>query len=437
MRMPKILTLAAMAGLALFALGQSCGGSKNLCQDNNVRCEDPLTCDPLDGVCKCGGRGGTVCRENYVCDIGSVTCVPTLCANVNCSNGMSCDGTDGKCKCGGTGGKACEPGFVCDPAKKQCAGALSCAELACPKNQVCDPQTVTCKCGTATCQADETCSVGQDGAKACTQSLCATTRCAPGTACDPVDGYCKCNGVLCQSGQACACPAGSDGGACLEAERSCQVSSSCNNVSCTGGLTCDPTDGKCKCGGPGGQECGSEQICSLGPPPQCQGGAKCQKPDGGPVLCPGGTSCDPEDGTCKCGGLGGQECAAADGGDPGEVCVASSFQQACRRPCDVRSADCPNGTYCFFDSAGATPVAYCAPPSDTRQSGQSCTAPTACFEENPTRALHCNGLVTGSSGICRSYCDVTVGDSSCPQVPAHNCLQINAASAGYGYCQPT
>ena len=43
--------------------------------------------------------------------------------------------------------------------------------------------------------------------------------------------------------------------------------------------------------------------------------------------CDDGMSCDRDDGTCKCGGAGGVECSS------GEVCVSTPFSYACRLAC--------------------------------------------------------------------------------------------------------
>jgi hypothetical protein len=251
-----------------------------------------------------------------------------------------------------------------------------------------------------------------------------------------MDGYCKCNGLLCQSGEACSCPPGSDGGVCDDTARKCLAGGSCANASCDGGTTCDPVDGQCKCGGPGGPVCASNQLCALGPSPQCQGGAQCTLPDGGPKTCPAGFSCDSEDGLCKCGGRGGQVCAPADAGQPAEVCVQSGLLQACKRPCDVRTPDCPMGYSCFYDSAAVTPEAYCAVPTGMVPEDNACNVATACYSGSPPRAMHCNGLAIGQTGICRPYCDVAAGMGGCLQTPtAEICTQISDAPMGFGYCQ--
>ncbi len=430
--------IALVAALGFSALLGGCGGgTRDLCREKKVVCDTPLSCDPSDGVCKCGGRGGPVCGEQTVCDPTTNTCLSTRCGDKDCRGGTSCDQNDGLCKCGGTGGAACSTGQVCNPSTKQCAPAADCSQIACPANQVCDTATRTCKCGTATCAAGDYCAVS-GASKSCMPSLCSGVSCAPNNVCDPNDGRCKCNGAVCQSGQACACPGGSaDGGTCAATARTCKAGSGCVGVTCpNNGTTCDPVDGQCKCGGPGGPVCTAQQICSQAVK-QCQGGDQCKNGDGTPKLCLGGTSCDPEDGKCKCGGRGGVECKPAAGGEPAEVCVSTPFQQACRRPCTPHASDCPSGVFCYFDSTAATPVAYCAPNTDTKGEGDQCTTPTACYVTIPApKSKHCFGLALGSSGFCRDYCDVTAGTAGCVQVPAHTCEQIANAPAGYGYCRP-
>jgi len=446
--MSKNLLLAACAATLVGAITASCG-TNNPCVDKNIRCESPLVCDPGDAICKCGGRGGVVCPDGFTCDPTANVCQSTRCSKVDCTSqpGTSCDVLDGTCKCGGTGGQACTDAQTCNPNAKACVPRTNCSQLACPRNMTCDPASGACLCGGAACTAGQACAVGANDAKSCVADACNGVTCTGNNVCDPESGLCKCGvgaaAALCQLGQSCACPAGSDGGACQPSERSCQAAGPCQAGACGNGTTCDPVDGQCKCGGPGGPVCASNQICALGPPPQCQGGQQCTQPDGGPKVCNGGTSCDPEDGRCKCGGRGGIVCAPAGGldggtGDPAEICIQNPVQQACRRPCDIRNPDCADPTLCYYDSSATTPAAYCAVNTDTRTEESACTTPTACFSTTPTRRpLHCNGLVLGQTGICRAYCDVATGTAGCIQVPRpQNCVQINGAPVGYGFCQP-
>jgi hypothetical protein len=440
----KNVVWAVMAGLVAGVTAASCGGgTRNLCVDRNVQCESPLSCDPGDGACKCGGRGGVICSTGFVCDPVANTCQSTRCAKVDCSDkfGTSCDVLDGQCKCGGTGGGVCSASETCNPLTKACAPSRDCRQAGCNRNTTCDQATGKCLCGTVECATSQSCSVSGTGDRVCAPNPCKGVACTGANLCDPSDGFCKCNDVVCQSGEACACPTGSDGGQCAASERSCRAGTACQGVSCQNGTTCDPVDGQCKCGGPGGPICSAIQICALGPPAKCQGGVQCINPDGGSRVCPSGTSCDPEDGLCKCGGRGGVVCApagGADGGDdPAEVCVQNPNQQACRRPCDIRSPDCSTGAFCYFDSSATTPVAYCAVPTGRTAELSACTSPTTCFATSPApRSLHCNGLSLGQTGLCRAYCDLAAGPAGCIQVPtAQRCLQITGAPNGYGYCQ--
>lgn len=395
-----------MKWLLVMLLACACGNSKNLCA--SVACDSPLACDPGDGVCKCGGRGGVVCQEGFVCSAGN-TCESIR--QVDCSDtpGTSADVFDGVCKCGGTGGQVCASTETCNPSSKTCLTSSVCA---CGLNESC--ASGRCLCGAAECGAGKTCTTE----KLCVDDACAGVACTGTNQCDPKDGLCKCNGALCLSGEACE-PSG------------CRVGTACAGVSCVSPATCDPVDGLCKCGGPGGPRCGAVQVCALGPPLQCQGGEQCTSIDGGAKSCTSGSSCDPEDGRCKCGGLGGSECVGA------QVCIRTASSQACRQPCDVRNPDCAAGTYCYFDSSAATPAAYCSPATDSKAEESACTQATACFAVGPPRALHCAGLVLGQTGICRSYCDLAGGSSGCVQVPrAQNCVQISGAPTGYGVCLP-
>lgn len=435
--------VAILAALISAVITVACGsGPADLCKDKNVRCEAPLACDADDGICKCGGRGGVLCAEGFVCDGLSNTCLSTRCAGVSCGAGTSCDVLDGTCKCGGTGGQICAANEMCEPAAKLCKANTDCSTVACPVNQACDPQTGACVCAGASCTTGQSCTVNMDNSKVCQADNCSGVKCLGDTTCDGADGRCKCNGAVCPSGSVCGCPAGADGGPCATKAKTCVPGSACANVTCQGGTTCDPSDGQCRCGGPGGPSCAPDQVCSL-TTFQCQGGNQCGTADGGTKECPAGTSCDPEDGQCKCGGRGGDACEPGTDGGVEETCVQSIFAQTCRPKCDPRLQDCPSGQYCYFDTTARTPTAYCAVPTDMKLQDQGCNAATACFTTNPSpRGLFCNGLGTfempGSTGFCRAFCDTTVANNaSCAQVPkAQTCNAIMGADPGVGFCDP-
>ena len=57
--------------------------------------------------------------------------------------------------------------------------------------------------------------------------------------------------------------------------RSCRPGTACAGVNCSAARRATRSTDKCKCGGPGGPTCASNQVCALGPPRQCQGGAQC------------------------------------------------------------------------------------------------------------------------------------------------------------------
>src|SRR5690606_10959325 len=88
-------------------LGVACGDDEvkevNLCE--GVVCDvnyPGSTCDPLDGLCKCGtGDDRILCKSGEACEADPTpTCIETACVGVHCDNGQVCDPTDGVCKCG-------------------------------------------------------------------------------------------------------------------------------------------------------------------------------------------------------------------------------------------------------------------------------------------------------------------------------------------------
>jgi hypothetical protein len=450
-----LFAFATIGVVVAFGAASGCGG-KNKC--GAVTCSDPFTtCDPTDGVCKCGGYGGTVCPGATTCDVTTATCrcggqggitcpdgfdcdpvaircVSPNCDNKTCAQGMSCDLVDGRCKCGGSGGVACGSTELCDSSTRHCVSAPQCVGVTCASGTCCDPADGTCKCGadrvgtTSLCQGAGTlvtCPAYQACVnKQCVQNKCVGVTCTGGTACDPADGKCKCNGVACAFGQACGCGA-TDGGTgdagCADSQKTCVGQPACASVRCAGNTTCDPADGACKCGGPGGTICADGQTCDVSLK-RCTGTDYCAG-----VTCAGRTQCDPKDGICKCGGLGGKVCQASDGGVD-QVCAAIGGTNQCIAPCDPRMQTC-TGTAdggvpsaCYFDSAAQ--VAYCAP-AGTLTDGRLCQNFNDCVQ-----GFQCLDSLTAK--LCRRYC--AVGQAgTCPA--GRYCLQIVNAPSGVGACQ--
>lgn len=402
------LLIAATAALAFAAA--ACGDPQqptNVDPCANVSCEAGNSCDPTDGKCKCGGEGGIFCTADETCDAERKLCVSSLCAEVTCGGGTSCDPADGKCKCGGSGGPVCEAGEQCDPQTRTCVAADLCATVSCGGGTTCDPADGLCKCDGEVCGDFEVCKSGQ-----CVADKCAGVNCTGGTLCDPDDGQCKCAGVACGYGQICACVGGGD---CAAAEKRCTGVQRCANVECSDGTTCDPADGKCKCGGPGGPVCGFGQSCDV-MAGACLGGDRCQG-----VTCSDGLSCDPEDGVCKCGGLNGQVCLE------GEACAVVNGQNRCVTPCDPLSQLCGAGKACYYEVDVG--MAFCQT-AGSKEEGSGCAESAEC-----EMGLHCNKHA-GQTGACRRYCDKGAPNGgSCPLWPhAQKCEEIKGAPPGVGAC---
>jgi hypothetical protein len=111
-------TVAHVVALLLLAL-TDCPGSSNPCL--NVVCAPAPdggasgeTCDPTDGLCKCGfssTSAGVACQAHTSCDPVSGTCISTLCKGVICDALEICDPNDGLCKCNG---EVCPKGVTCN-----------------------------------------------------------------------------------------------------------------------------------------------------------------------------------------------------------------------------------------------------------------------------------------------------------------------------------
>lgn len=401
-----------LAAVLLLAAGPlaSCGQPKKpepVTRCDDVVCAAGLSCDPGDGVCKCGGEGGTICATGGVCTGG--VCVYS-CGGIVCDRGTTLDPLDCQCKCGT---QVCLANESCDTGTRTCYVASRCVGVACGGGMSCDPADGVCKCGGASCAGGEVCVAGQ-----CTSEPCAGVSCTGGALCDPADGVCKCGGSsgrLCTYGELCACPSGAS---CKDEDRRCTTSAKCAGVACSGGTTCDPADGLCRCGGPGGPICQAGQSCDV-LRKACLGGDRCAG-----VTCGASLNCDPEDGVCKCGGqdgVNGEVCEA------GEVCGHFNDVVRCVTPCDPRTQKCAGtGQACYFDIYAR--VSYCAVAGKNIE-GAGCRVATDCG-----KGLHCQQF-PGETGNCRRYCNVPDGASGCPQtVEAQDCYQLDGADHDVGSC---
>ncbi len=397
---PGLLVALALAGCSDDSGETRKSIPADLCVQLGTVCDDPTgrtSCDPADGQCKCGGKGGVVCGEGTVCDLDlntnppSPSCISERCDGVVCGPTEACDAADGLCKCQGV---LCGEGQTC--LADGCSGEDPCAGVVCGENQECDPTDRTCKCGGNTCSAGESCRRDDAGQGYCVGRNCVGKNCPEGTECNPVDGLCHCgstDGDVCTAGQACA----EEGG-----ESVCIGKDICEGVVCPGNATCSPLDGKCRCGGydAASPVCAPDQTCDLTQdPPRCVGGDACRG-----VTCDPSSnlSCDGETGECRCGGTGGLVC------DAGQGCIDSDGAPACVIRCDpntpnVSMETCgqvvggsPKG--CYLSPADG--LAYCAD-SGKQADGTDCDVPTDCAADH-----HC--IQDGDKGICRRYCDTTV-----------------------------
>lgn len=366
------------------------------CAESQNDCDDPtgrVTCDPLDGVCKCGGRGGLVCEPGTIChlDQNTPTCISENCNNVACAPFEACDAIDGTCKCNGV---VCDEGSTC--LADGCSETNPCAGVVCGDNQVCDPADRICKCGTGICSMGETCRLDSRGVGFCVGANCVGKNCAEGTVCNPADGLCHCgsaDGDVCTTGQTCKL----DGGAAV-----CDGLNICESKVCTGSTTCSPLDGKCRCGGYDATApiCAEDQTCDpTQNPPRCAGGDICAD-----VTCPEFTNltCDGESGECTCGGYQGVACR------DGEGCIDADGVPTCVTRCDPNAPNvvvtvCGSGGSggrrgCYLSPSDG--FAYCASAGNVDENG-TCRKTTDCRDDH-----HC--VLDGDYGHCRRYCDVNV-----------------------------
>lgn len=375
-----------IAGLVaiLAALGGACGTEDpevvNHCAGVVCDVDYPgTTCDPLDGVCKCGtGDNRIQCKSGEICeDDPTPTCLETECVGKVCGQGQTCDPMDGLCKCGTT---TCSGAEEC--VQNRCVLRNPCANKSCAEGQQCDPADGQCKCGGEVCGDDERCDDG-----ICIADPCKGVYCGDNGVCNPDDRSCHCGsitGAVCATGEACVLEGG---------EYVCAMSDACENVSCTGDSVCDPDDGACRCGGIGPEApvCHDDQMCVNG---ACVGGNLCRDEE---TRCAPGFTCDPWDGICKCGG---NVCTES------QACMAlADDAYACVAQCDpLTRASCPQNTgdSCFVDLALQSSVGYCAKEGNGSNT-DACDMPHDCKADHSCLA-----------GVCRPVCDMRLGEMNNP-----------------------
>lgn len=335
------------------------------------------TCDPVDGVCKCGGVPCT----------GSVCCISNVCDDPCAPNPCLGNATEKQCvrNCAhpsGLGYTCVDPclSVTCGPRNPVCNhvnGACTCdgASLVCGTTQCCDTGTCDTPCVPNPCTTNPNYRCTVDCAQsldyACSNFCTGVTCTKPNTVCDPVDGVCKCGGVACSGTSVCC------------------VSNVCDDPCSPNPCSTNPTNRECvrDCTQATGYRC--ENFCD---------GVTCAKPN---------TVCDPADGVCKCGGVA---CGGTD-----TCCISSVCDDPCSpNPCDANPTDKRCVRDCTLGS-GYRCESYCT--------GVTCTNNLAC---NPS---------TGVCGCGSSYVSCPgPGNVCCGTFPASTCVAnpcLNPCPPGY------
>lgn len=450
--MKRTLPYGLAAFLVAVALPSACScGSK--CR--GVTCPQSTVCNAATGACECGAVNGgvgttvLVCNTGESCDPNLRSCVSALCDHRDggaCTNGLSCDPADGLCKCGAV---ACSPGQLCDPLTHACLTNPLCAGLLCPGGESCNPKTGACVCGAATCAAAQTCVDGGcladpcagvtcsgannfcfaglchcgtsagptcneeqfcDGTACREDSICAAVTCEPGTVCGANDGLCHCGGT---------------------AGPTCRGNSTCVLYLPDSGLPL-PSDAGLVPGTPG----------LFG---RCLGGDLCAG-----VACSPGEVCDPVTGTCLCGTL--------DAGTKAVRCTQAQFcgqdqsgEVTCLTECNPYGAPCAPllirtdaGTTtvvpeaCFYEPALGQLLCEAA---GTGSEGDACTNQTACLTGStcaqPPDALADAGAVVS----CRQFCNTFDGGPLGCNTQDRQCFPVilivsDGGNVAVGTCWP-
>ncbi len=448
MRKPDRLPLGAL--LAAAALFNACSCS-NKC--TGVTCPARAVCVPEDGLCHCGGVDGdagpsnVVCGPGEACDQNLQACVSTLCEQPDggpCSNGTTCDPADGVCKCGAA---PCAAGQLCNPISHLCATEAACQGVSCSLGQACDPLDGTCKCGAAPCGAGQLCADGGCVSDPCFGVTCVGQNnqcyggvCHCGASAGPIcDQEQFCDGTACRENSVCANVVCEPGTVCGAQDALCHCGAPSGPI-CRGSSTCVlylpdsglplPPDAGALSGGPG---------VIFG---RCLGGDLCAG-----VLCAAGESCDSATGACLCGTF--------DGGTPpltcnvGQVCGADALgNPLCQTPCSPYGARCPpilptdggavQPQACYYDPALGQALCQKA---GTHAEGDACGLPNECLTgmscEQPPPELAAAGAVPSCRAYCNSFDGGTLGcnlqDRQCFPVTL---ITTDAGNLAIGACWP-
>ncbi len=176
------------------------GGGTTSC--SGVVCGDRSTCDAATGLCRCNGlvcAGGTVCRcpgsQTSCAEATKFCAAPTGCSGVTCHGGTGCDPIDGVCRCGGASGPACASNEIClaGPPARCFDGTCT---PACGANMTCSPDDGSCRCGGIACAQGELCVSNALGLKCRAPCDVRSPNCPAGQSCwfdtsaTPNAGYC-------------------------------------------------------------------------------------------------------------------------------------------------------------------------------------------------------------------------------------------------------